>query len=84
MWRDPMDELIADLEQVVPVTPPRFNDHIPPLEDLQYWAERALRCADAEWDGKHPSEVDPTFEEEFAAFRAKWPRWYTLDTSERK
>ena len=59
MWRDPMDELIADLEQVVPVTPPRFNDHIPPLEDLQYWAERALRCADAEWDGKHPSEVDP-------------------------
>ena len=85
MWRDSMDELIADLEQIVEVKPQRFNDHIPPLEELQAWASRTLLTAHAaERAGKDPAEIDPTFEEEFAAFQAKWPRFYKLETFERK
>ena len=38
---------------------------------------------DAEWDGINPDEVDPTFEEEFAEFRTRWPRFYTQDTPDR-
>ena len=78
MWRDPMDELIADLDQVAEAKPQRFNDHIPPLEELQAWAARILRA------GTDPAEIDPTREEELAAFQAKWPRWFKLDTSESK
>ncbi len=40
------------------------------------WNTRILRRADA-WDGTDPDKVDPTFEEEFAEFRARWPRFYT-------
>ena len=83
MWRDPMDELIADLEQVVEATPPQFNDQIPSLTDIQHFTARSLRRFDAEWDGKDPDEVDPTYEEEFAEFRARWPRFYRQDTPDR-
>ena len=79
----PMDELIADLEQVVEATPPQFNDQIPSLTDIQHFTARSLRRFDAEWDGKDPDEVDPTYEEEFAEFRARWPRFYRQDTPDR-
>ena len=79
MWHDPLDELITDLEDVLDSHPRRFNDHIPTFEELQAWADRTLRRADAAWDGQDPDELDPSFEQEFAAFRAKWPRWFTLE-----
>ena len=74
MWRDPMDELVADLETVVEATPPQFNDQIPSITDIQHFIARDLRRFDAEWEGKDPDEVDPTYEEEFAECRARWPQ----------
>ena len=60
MWRDPMDELIADLETVVEATPPQFNDQTPSIVDIQHFIARDLRRADA-WDGTDPDAVDPTY-----------------------
>ncbi len=77
MWHDPMDELIADLETVVEATPPQFNDQMPSIVDIQHFAVRSLRRFDAEWEGNDPDAVDPTYEEEFSAFRARWPQFYT-------
>ncbi len=51
--------------------------------DVQHWNTRILLGADAEWDGKDPDGVDPTFAEEFAEFRARWPRVYTQDPPDR-
>ena len=67
-----MDELIADLDAVVEATPPQFNNQMPSFTDITYWSARSLRRLDAEWDGKDPDEFDPTYEEEFAEFRARW------------
>ena len=50
---------------------------MPSFTDITYWSARSLRRLDAEWDGKDPDEFDPTYEEEFAEFRARWPRFYT-------
>ena len=36
MWRDPMEELIADLEQVAPPEPSTFNDQMPSFTDMTY------------------------------------------------
>ena len=83
MWRDPMDELIADLEQIAPPEPSEFNDQMPSFTDMTYWSARSLRRLDSEWDGHDPDEVDPTFEEEFAEFRARWPKFYTQGPLER-
>ncbi len=83
MWCDPMDELIADLDGIVEATPPQFTDQMPSFTDMTYWSARCLRCLDAEWDGIDPDEVDPTFEEKFAEFRARWPRLYRQDTPDR-
>ena len=76
MWRDPMEELIADLDAVVEVTPPPCTDQLPAFTDMQHWNTRILRRADADWDGMDPAAVDPTCEEKFAACRARWPRFY--------
>ena len=40
----------------------------------------SLRRAAAEEDGMDPDAVDPTFEAEFAACRARWPKFYKQDT----
>ena len=79
MWRDPMDELIADLDGVVAATPPPCTDQLPSFMDMQPWNTRSLRRAAADWDGVDPAAVNPTFEEEFAACRARWPRFYKQD-----
>ena len=79
MWRDPIDELIADLDTVVEATPPQFNDQMPSITDVQHFIARDLRRADA-WNGIDPDAVDPTFEEEFAECRARWPKLYKQDT----
>ena len=47
---------------------------------MQHWNTRILRRLDAEWDGKDPDEFDPTFDEAFAEFRARWARFYRQDT----
>ncbi len=49
---------------------------MPSFTDMTYWGARILRRADAEWDGLDPDAVDPTFEEEFAEYRARWPKFY--------
>ena len=67
---------MRNLDGIVEATPPQFNDQIPSVTDMTYWSARSLRRADAEWDGLDPDEVDPTFEEEFAEFRARWPKFY--------
>ena len=41
MWRDPLDELIADLERAVP-TAGRAECDLPPMEDHCFWAARAI------------------------------------------
>ena len=46
------------------------------------WNTRCLRRADAEEDGQDPDEIEPTFEAEFAEFRARWPGFYTQDPPE--
>ncbi len=51
--------------------------------NVQHFIARILRHADTAWDGKDPDEFDPTYEEEFAAFRARWPRFYRQDTPDR-
>ena len=40
IWRDPLDELISDLERTLP-SAPAFQD-IPPQEDFCFWATRAI------------------------------------------
>jgi len=68
MWRDPLDELISDLERTMP-SAPAFDD-IPPQEDFCFWATRFMarepleklrQCEDprvrrvqAYWDRKTP------------------------------
>ena len=78
-----MDELIADLEKVVEAAPQQFNDQMPSIVDVQHFTARSLRRFDAEWEGKDPDEVDPTYEEEFAEFRARWPKFYKQGKLER-
>ena len=56
--------------------PPQFNNQLPSFKDIQHWNTRILRRLDAAWDGLDPDAVDPTFDEEFAACRARWPRFY--------
>ena len=47
--------------------------------DIQHWNTRILRRLDAAWDALDPDEVDPAFEEEFAASRARWPQFRAPD-----
>ena len=50
---------------------------------MQPWGARILRRANTGCEGKDPDAVDPTFEEAFAEFRARWPQFYTQDTPKR-
>ncbi len=49
---------------------------MPSITDIQQWNARSLRRLDAEWRGRDPDDVDPSFEAEFAEFRARWPKFY--------
>jgi hypothetical protein len=46
MWRDPLDELIADLERAVPTAARPEVDIPPPMEDHCFWAARAILAHD--------------------------------------
>ena len=56
MWRDPMDELIADLEQVAPPEPSKFKFGGNPKDfvEVQKWTTRLLRRA----DDAYPDDVE--------------------------
>lgn len=63
LWRDPLDELIEDLEQALPVSPtPNQQEDLPRLVDIQ----RPVRAVLAHADGRGP---DPSNEPWFQKVR---------------
>ncbi len=54
MWRDPMDELIADLEQVAPPEKSKFGGNSEDFVEWQKWSCRLLR----RFEDAYPDEVD--------------------------
>ncbi len=54
MWRDPMDELIADLEQIAPPEPSKFGGNSKDLVEVQQCNARLLR----RFEDAYPNEVD--------------------------
>ncbi len=56
MWVDPLDELIADLEQVLPSEESPFGGGHEAFNEVQHAAEIILRQADA----AYPNQVDST------------------------
>ena len=63
MWTDPMDELIADLEQIAPPEQGQYGGGQDTLAELQLWTGRYLRRADANYpDG--PDFTDPEVQRE--------------------
>ena len=56
MWRDPLDELIEDLEATLPPSPtPRRDEYLPRLVDVQ----RAVQAILAHSEGRR---ADPSHE----------------------
>ena len=70
MWRDPMDELIDDLEQALPPERERFSER-PSHAEFCYWTDRMLYSrplTKADLDGtakpeKLDFEDDPNFQD---------------------
>ncbi len=63
MWRDPMDELIADLEQVAPPEKSKFGGNPEDFVEVQEWTTRLLRRA----EDAYPDDVgydDPEVQRE--------------------
>ena len=54
MWRDPMDELIADLETVAPPERSKFGGNPEDLVEWQKWSTRVLR----RFEDAYPDDVD--------------------------
>jgi hypothetical protein len=42
LWRDPLDDLIADLERAIPPAPPQPAYELPPIEDVQWCVDIIL------------------------------------------
>ena len=79
MWRDPMDELIDDLDRVVPAKQQAEWGEMPSFEETTYWTDRVLYSrplTPADLDGtakpvKEDYEDDPGFQ----AHMRKWREW---------
>ena len=59
MWRDPMDELIEDLEQIAPPERPKYGGGQEALTDVQHWVQVILRSDHVDPDDpelKHAAE----------------------------
>ena len=56
MWRDPMDELIAELEQIAPPEQSKFGGNPEDLMEVQKWSAQLLRRAE-EWP--EPMSLQP-------------------------
>ena len=73
LWRDPLDELIADLERAVPAAAGSAFDVLPPVEDVQLLVAAILWGNDEE---RARVERDPrvqaviAYHEQLAARRA--------------
>ena len=50
MWHDPMDELIADLEQIAPPEQGKYGGGQQALTAVQHWAQVILRSATTDPD----------------------------------
>ncbi len=80
MWRDPMDELIVDLEQALPPERERFSER-PSHAEFCYWTDRMLYSrplTPADLNGtaervKEDYEDDPAFQ----GHMRKWREWRT-------
>lgn len=80
---DPMDELIADLERMVPTPRTRAWGEMPPFVETSYWADRVLAahklCADSTGEirslepenGRYDYEDDPGFQDHMR----RWEEW---------
>ena len=55
MWHDPLDELITDLEDVLPPEESRFGGSQEAFNEVHHWAEVILRRADE----VYPNPIDP-------------------------
>ena len=62
MWRDPLDELIEELDQVT--SPPSAGHSLPSMKDVIYFTDIILYGSP---DAKRRLEHDPRFQE----FKAK-------------
>ncbi len=81
MWRDPMHELIDDLEQILPAQRTRAWGERPPLEEIQYWTDRVLAAGKLYMDstgeiqcsetGMSALEADPGFQDHMR----RWEEW---------
>ena len=79
--RDPMDELIDDLERVVSTPRTRAWGERPPLEEIQYWTDRVLAADKMYMDstgeirssgtGMAALKADPGFQ----AHMRRWEEW---------
>ena len=80
MWRDPMDELIDDLDRIVPAEREQVPQ-MPSHAEFCYWTDRVLYdrpLTPADLDGtakpvKEDYEDDPGFQ----AHMRKWREWRT-------
>ena len=80
MWHDPMDALIADIGAIVEATSPQAHRSAALVHGPAAPGHPDPRRADADWNVMDPDQLDPTFEEEFAECRARWPKLYKQDT----
>ena len=89
---DPMDELIDDLEQVLPPERTTAWGQMPPLAEMQYWAGRVLDEGKPLWmdatgeirgsdTGKPPVRDDPGFQAHLRRLEA-WHRRAALEAEE--
>ena len=79
MWRDPLDQLIDDLDRIVPAKHPTEWGQMPPLEEIHRWTDVVLYSrplTKADLDGtaervKEDYEDDPGFQDHMR----KWREW---------
>ncbi len=80
MWRDPIDELIDDLERVVPAEQQTEWGQMPSLVEITYWTDRVLSrpLTPADLDGTaKPEKSDLADDPGFQAHLRKWRDWRT-------
>ena len=77
MWRDPMDELIGDLERVVPVEQQTEWGEL--LVEFQIWTDRILSTPlrPEDLDGTaEPVTSDLADDPAFQDFQRRWRAWF--------
>ena len=58
MWRDPLDELIEDLERIVPPEKPTFGSVQDAILDIQFAMARILRDDDEDGGDADSPEIE--------------------------